>query len=181
MPSENKIWNCPTCGREFRLKPGGEPPDGPCPDCEKRFTLTRRKTVEEDPERKTALIEQSEREEARLSDAAAAVLLTTGPNLPGFEILEVLEVVTAECVTGTTGWADLAAAMTRLFSGRSGKLQKVLREMRDACLVELKKEAASIGGNAVIAVDLDYHELTGKNDLLMLVATGTAVRASRAS
>ena len=42
---------------------------------------------------------------------------------------------------------------------------------------ELKKEADNIGANAVIAVDLDYSEISGGGkSMLFLVASGTAVK-----
>ena len=54
---------------------------------------------------------------------------------------------------------------------------------KESCLLSItqgpairKKQAASLGGNAVIAVDLDYETIgsTGTN-MLMVSASGTAV------
>jgi uncharacterized protein YbjQ (UPF0145 family) len=75
---------------------------------------------------------------------------------------------------------DIFAAFTDTFGGRSEASQKVLRDARKTCLLELKKEAAQIGADAVIAVDLDYNEFSGGGkSMLFLVASGTAVRVER--
>ena len=68
------------------------------------------------------------------------------------------------------------ASMTDFFGGRSEASQKVLKDAKNLCLKELKKEALQAGGNAVIAIDLDYSEMSGSGkSMLFLVASGTAV------
>ena len=54
----------------------------------------------------------------------------------------------------------------------------VLRDARRTALGELRREAPMVGADAVIGIDLDYQELTGggKGGMIMVVATGTAVR-----
>ena len=70
--------------------------------------------------------------------------------------------------------------MTDFFGGRSESTQGVLRDARRTCLNELRKEAFSVGANAVIAVDLDYSEFSGKGkSMLFLVASGTAVTVEK--
>ena len=67
--------------------------------------------------------------------------------------------------------------MSDVFGGRSEAVQGTLRRARQTCLTELKKEAAAIGADAVIAVDLDYSEFSGGGkSMLFLVASGTAVK-----
>jgi len=44
-------------------------------------------------------------------------------------------------------------------------------------LLELKNEVYRVGANAVIAVDLDYSEISGDGkSILFLVVSGTAVK-----
>jgi uncharacterized protein YbjQ (UPF0145 family) len=72
---------------------------------------------------------------------------------------------------------DLFAGLTDIFGGRSASSQKILRDARKLCIRELKKEAAELGADAVIAVDLDYSEFSGGGkSMLFLVASGTAVK-----
>ena len=51
-----------------------------------------------------------------------------------------------------------------------------MRDSRRTVLYELKKEAFEVGANAVVCVDLDYVELSRAGSMVMLVASGTAVR-----
>lgn len=39
----------------------------------------------------------------------------------------------------------------------------------------MKQQAAAMGANAVIAVDLDYETVGGSGSMLMVTASGTAV------
>lgn len=175
-----RTWTCPQCAKTFRLADGQVAPDL-CPSCAKTFTLTRRKSAEEThPEHAAAEARRAEDEEREEFDQSIldAVVLTTTAALPGMEIEEVLEVVTAECVNGVSAWNDLFASFSDFFGGRSGKMQRVLRQLRAICLDELKKEAVLAGGNAVIGVALAYSEIgVGRQmSMLMLVASGTAVK-----
>jgi uncharacterized protein YbjQ (UPF0145 family) len=56
-------------------------------------------------------------------------------------------------------------------------VQDTLRELREQAVEELREEAARLGADAVVAVDLDYSEFSGGGkSMLFLVANGTAVR-----
>ena len=106
-----------------------------------------------------------------------AVKLTTTPTYPNLDIEEVKGVITAECVFGMNVFRDFFAGMTDFFGGRSEASQKVLRDARETCLNELKKEAYELGADGVIGIDLDYSEISGKGKgMLFLVASGTAVK-----
>jgi uncharacterized protein YbjQ (UPF0145 family) len=105
------------------------------------------------------------------------IKLTTAPTLEGYKVIETLDVITAECVFGMNIFRDFFAGMSDFFGGRSKASQKVLRDSRILCLNELRMEAYKLGGNAVIAIDLDYSEISGKGKgMLFLVASGTAVK-----
>lgn len=73
----------------------------------------------------------------------------------------------------------LLAGIRDIAGGRSDATQKVLRDSRKTVLIlnELRKEAHSIGANAVIGVDMDYSEFSGGKSMPFLVASGTAVIA----
>jgi uncharacterized protein YbjQ (UPF0145 family) len=123
---------------------------------------------------------RSANEKVEIDRKAAQVILTTAPSLEGFRIVETLEVISAECVFGMNLFLDMFVGLTDVFGGRSQTSQQVLREARRTCLSELKREAAEIGANAVIAVGMNYNEFSGKGkSMLFLVATGTAVKVER--
>lgn len=106
-----------------------------------------------------------------------SVVLTTAPTLEGFKVSKTVDIITAECAFGMNLFADFFTSMTDVFGGKSATIQNTLREARKACLFELRKEAHSLGANAVIAVDLDYSEFSGKGkSMLFVVASGTAVK-----
>jgi uncharacterized protein YbjQ (UPF0145 family) len=119
-------------------------------------------------------------EKAEIDRRASQIILTTATSLEGFRVVETLEVISSECVFGINLILDTLIGLTDVFSGRSETSQQVLREARHTCLRELKREAAQIGANAVIAVDMNYSEFSGKGkSMLFLVATGTAVKVER--
>ncbi len=77
---------------------------------------------------------------------------------------------------------DFFTGVRDFFGGRSNTAQEVLRGARKTVLSELKKEAALVGANTVIAVDLDYSEISGAGkSMLFVVATGTAVKITKDS
>lgn len=109
--------------------------------------------------------------------AARSIKLSTTPEIAGYVVDETLEIVTAECVFGIGVFKDFLTGMSDFFGGRSEATQDTLRRARKTCLNELKIEAARVGANAVIGVDLDYSEFSGQGkSMLFLVASGTAVR-----
>ena len=113
--------------------------------------------------------------------AAENVTLTTSSRLATGQVSCEVEIITAEVAYGVNVFRDMFAGIRDFVGGRSGAIQKVLRDARRTVLLELKKEALMVGADAVIAVDLDYHELSGgdKNGMIMLVASGTAVKVAR--
>ena len=104
------------------------------------------------------------------------MLVTTTPYLEGYRVAKTIDIVSAECVFGMNIFKDFFMGLTDFFGGRSGTAQEILRSARIKCLQELKAEALKLGANAIIGVDLDYSEISGKGtNMLFLVATGTAV------
>lgn len=110
------------------------------------------------------------------------VLLATAPSVDGYCVSRTLEIVSAECVLGMNFLRDVFAGITDILGGRSLSTQQSLRQAKEACLRELRNEAASLGADAVVAVSLDYSELSGQGkSMLFLVATGTAVHLDPAN
>jgi len=112
-----------------------------------------------------------------IDELAKDIIITTEMVLSGHTVMERIEIITAECVFGMNMFRDYFAGIRDIFGGRSKASQKVLRDSRRICLTELRREALMVGANAVIAVDLDYSEISGDGkSMLFLVASGTAVR-----
>ena len=51
----------------------------------------------------------------------------------------------------------------------------MLREGKETVIRELEQQAARMGANAIVGVDIDYNTVGANGSMLMVVATGTAV------
>ncbi len=104
------------------------------------------------------------------------MLVTTTPQLDGKRIVEYLGVVSGEAIMGANIVRDLFAAVSDIVGGRSGAYEQQLREAKAIALREMSDEAAALGATAVIGVDLDYETVGERGGMLMVSASGTAVR-----
>jgi uncharacterized protein YbjQ (UPF0145 family) len=89
-----------------------------------------------------------------------------------------ISVITAQTVTGTGMFSDVASAFTDLFGTQSGTYNAKIREGENICKASLRSQAIELGGNAVLAVDIDYAEVGGQRAMLMVCMTGTVVEVS---
>ncbi|NMB43753.1 MAG: putative heavy metal-binding protein [Clostridiales bacterium] len=103
------------------------------------------------------------------------MISTTTPTIQGKEIVEYRGIVFGEVVSGIDFIKDIAAGFTNFFGGRSKSYEGELIEARDKAIREMEQRAASIGANAVVGVDVDYEVLGQSNDMIMVIASGTAV------
>ena len=104
------------------------------------------------------------------------MIVTTTAVIEGKPVQDYLGVVSGEAILGANVIRDFFAGITDLVGGRSGAYEQVLRRGRETALEELKAEALALGANAVIGVDLDYESLGSNGSMLMVTASGTAVR-----
>ncbi len=100
---------------------------------------------------------------------------TTTNIIEGRPVQDYLGIVTGEVIVGANLFRDLFASITDIVGGRSGKYEDVLARARKEAIGEMEAEAARLGGNAVIGVDLDYEVLGQNGSMLMVSASGTAV------
>ncbi|GGG48133.1 UPF0145 protein [Croceivirga lutea] len=104
------------------------------------------------------------------------MLLTTTNQIEGYKVTEYIGVVTGETIIGANIIKDVFATIRDVVGGRSGSYEKVLREARENALQEMSSNAASKGANAVIGIDLDYETLGANGGMIMVTASGTAVK-----
>ena len=104
------------------------------------------------------------------------MIVTTTALVEGRPVQEYLGIVTGEVIVGANIVRDLFASITDIVGGRSGKYENVLARAREEALAEMQARAGELGGNAVIGVDLDYEVLGQNGSMLMVSASGTAVR-----
>lgn len=103
------------------------------------------------------------------------MILTTTNTIEGKPIQQYLGIVTGETIIGANVIKDFMAGLTDFFGGRSGAYEKVLSEGRNESLAEMKAKAAAMGADAIVGIDLDF-ETVGRGSMLMVIATGTAVK-----
>ena len=104
------------------------------------------------------------------------MILTTTPSIEGRKIVTYLGVITGEAIMGANIMRDLFASITDVIGGRSGAYEEKLQEARNIALRELEERASRSGANAVVGIDLDYEVVGQSGSMLMVSASGTAVR-----
>lgn len=104
------------------------------------------------------------------------MLTTTTPTIEGRRIAQYYGIVSGETIIGANLFRDLFASIRDVVGGRSASYEEVLREAKTSALREMEEQAAALGANAVVGVDLDYETVGQGNSMLMVTAAGTAVR-----
>lgn len=106
------------------------------------------------------------------------MISTTTPIIEGHQIEAYFGIVTGEAVVGANIFRDLFASIRDIVGGRSSSYEKVFADARATAIREMEMAAMNLGANAVVGVDLDYEVLGANNSMLMVTASGTAVRIS---
>ncbi len=102
--------------------------------------------------------------------------VTTTPTIEGHPIQEYLGIVTGEVIVGANVFRDLFANIRDIVGGRSGSYERILADARKQAIEELQAECGALGGNAVVGIDLDYEVIGQSGSMLMVSASGTAVK-----
>lgn len=104
------------------------------------------------------------------------MILTTTPTIEGRTIVEYKGVVFGEVIVGVNFLKDFAASIRDLIGGRSNTYEQELVEARQTAMEELKARAIAMGADAVVGIDIDYEVLGQSSGMLMVTASGTAVK-----
>ena len=104
------------------------------------------------------------------------MILTTTPTIEGRAIAEYKGVVFGEVISGVNFIRDFKASIRNIVGGRSGSYENELIKARSQALDEMAARAAQLGGDAVVGIDIDYEVLGENNGMLMVTASGTAVK-----
>ena len=89
---------------------------------------------------------------------------------------DILQMVTGQSTTGTGVISEFTSSFTDLFGAQSGRYNNKLKAGENLCYAQLRKQTLDLGGNAVIATDIDYAELGAEKGMIMVCMSGTAIR-----
>lgn len=105
------------------------------------------------------------------------MLVLTTPQIEGKRIVKYLGLVSGEAILGANIFKDFFAGIRDIVGGRSAAYERELQKAKEIAVEEMKAQAGSLGGNAVVGVDLDYEtiQIGQTGAMLMVSASGTAV------
>ena len=104
------------------------------------------------------------------------MIMSTTPSIEGRPIRDYVGIVTGEAILGANLFRDFFAGITDIVGGRSGAYEQELERAREVALREMEQKAHERGADAVVGIDLDYEVIGGKGSMLMVSASGTAVK-----
>ena len=104
------------------------------------------------------------------------MILTTTQSIEGRTIVEYKGIVFGEVISGVNFFKDFGAGIRNLIGGRSSSYEKELLDARRKALSKLEERARLMGADAVVGIDIDYEVLGEGGGMLMVTASGTAVR-----
>lgn len=106
------------------------------------------------------------------------MIITTTNSIEGRSVTDYLGVVTGETIVGANILKDFFAGIRDIVGGRSGAYEQALHDAREQAIREMAERARERGGDAVLAMDIDYEVLGSGNGMLMVTCAGTAVKLS---
>lgn len=107
------------------------------------------------------------------------LIKTTTNAIEGYSITRYITVLHAEVIYGTDILRDIMGGIENFFGARSDSMQEVLKKARREAMDKLEIKADAVGADALIGISVDYEAMGPGNDVLMVVAVGTAVELSR--
>jgi uncharacterized protein YbjQ (UPF0145 family) len=109
------------------------------------------------------------------------MIVTTTDVIQGAAIEAYLGIVTAEVVYGSNFLRDFLAGIRDVIGGRTGSYEQLFEKGQREAIAELEQRARRLGADAVIGIEIDTGTINvdQKGALLLITATGTAVKLAR--
>ena len=104
------------------------------------------------------------------------MIVTTTPSVEGQPVTDYLGIVSGGAIMGANMFKDMFAGIRDIVGGRSGAYEEELRRAKDIAMSEMTDNARRLGANAILSVDLDYETVGANGSMLMVTASGTAVK-----
>lgn len=112
-------------------------------------------------------------ENKKIRENINTMLITSGFNFEGYIIKEYIKFISSEVVLGMGAFQGFTAAISNLAGTESNALKDKLNEAKNIVNDAIINQAANLGANAIIGVDIDYTMFGG--ELLGVIMSGTAV------
>ena len=103
------------------------------------------------------------------------MLHSTTPSIHGKDITRYHGVVTGEAILGANIFKDMFASIRDIVGGRSAAYEQELQKARIIAFEEMSQQAADLGANAIVGIDIDYETVGAQGGMLMVSVSGTAV------
>jgi uncharacterized protein YbjQ (UPF0145 family) len=107
------------------------------------------------------------------------VILSTTPTIEGHRVTTYLGIVSGEAIIGAHIFKDIFASIRDVVGGRAAAYEQTLTEAKDIAMAEMQQRAEQLGADAILSIDLDYEVLGKNNGMLMVSASGTAVKLDK--
>jgi uncharacterized protein YbjQ (UPF0145 family) len=107
------------------------------------------------------------------------MILTTTPTIEGHRVTTYLGIVSGEAIIGAHIFKDIFASIRDVVGGRAAAYEQTLTEAKDIAMAEMQQRAEQLGADAILSIDLDYEVLGKNNGMLMVSASGTAVKLDK--
>ncbi|MDK8677849.1 YbjQ family protein [Corynebacterium tuberculostearicum] len=104
------------------------------------------------------------------------MIFTTTNTVDGYEITGYIRIIAGETVIGINMLKDFGASIRNITGGRSTGYESEAIRAREAALDELWRRGQELGADGVVGIAFDYSPMGTSNDMLMVTATGTAVK-----
>ncbi|MDQ3683136.1 MAG: heavy metal-binding domain-containing protein [Bacteroidota bacterium] len=104
------------------------------------------------------------------------MITTTTPDIQGRSIEQYFGVISSEVIIGANIFKDILGGLRDILGGRSGTYERVMDDAKNQALKELEVKAQKLGANAIVGIDLDFETIGSSGSMLMVSASGTAVR-----
>jgi uncharacterized protein YbjQ (UPF0145 family) len=103
------------------------------------------------------------------------MLISTTSVLEGKRVRQYLGLVSGDAILGANIFKDFFAGIRDIVGGRAAAYENELRRAKEIAMREMQDQAAALGANAVIGVDIDYESVGQSGGMLMVSVSGTAV------
>jgi uncharacterized protein YbjQ (UPF0145 family) len=94
----------------------------------------------------------------------------------GVHVSQYLGVVNGEAIIGANIFRDMFSSVRDVVGGRAGGYERALSGARDAAMKDMVDAAKEMGATGIIGIDLDYTVLGETNGMMLVAASGTAVK-----